>query len=570
MRFKFGFGLAAIAVIGLAVGLFVIPAHAAPPPILVDGRAAFYGYFQNNVDTGGEKVWLDGVHSTDINTFVALVRTRVAGGPGITSQQQVGAEFIIQTMRGGTVHAAATPAEIDDWEARVRYASAQGWIDWNPPVNGVLKNNFSYSINSYYQFPRTTADPRDYAGLYNDDAFFSESDTVPAIVFRNGGTFYYALKQLCANPLGSLPGLPGLPKVPAFNLTATLTGPTATNLSGVKYLEPGKTYTFDPGASNASSNASGQYTLSINNPSAANFTMGPPATLKWDESALGASGVRVRSIPVTVSAGAANGAGPFCFHSHVTPSDLAGGSVDSPSLCYMIYKVLKPVVIGQGSDVHAGSGLCGPSYTTPGSGYVNGQGDSKGEYVVSAGGLSTPFGSNGSSTSPTTSITDYLSLTLCRPNLVNVASAFVSLHPAEVTKPGGGSPYTLTLDALNALDLLYNNGVIYIPGDLVISPGGTEVVARKLTIYATGNITINSNIRLSGGDTARVDQPSLGLIAGNGINISGAATQVDAYMFSNVFINTCYTASTTCDNTLNVRGFLMSKTLQLRRIGPLN
>jgi len=238
-----------------------------------------------------------------------------------------------------------------------------------------------------------------------------------------------------------------------------------------------------------------------------------------------------------------------------------GLALDSSGNCVPVYK---PVVIGNGSDIHAGSGVCGLA-TNAGS--VIGQGDSKGEYVVTAQGGISNFGSNGTGTSSDASIASYQPITLCRPDLVTVANTFITRYPTEVIARTGGPFYTVTLDSLNAADLLTPKGVIYVTGDVIIS-GGTGIVGRKLTIYATGTITINSSIRLVSGSVARADQPSLGLIAGGDIKIAGAATQVDAYMFSNGNINTCYTAP--CDTTLNVRGFLMAKTLQLRRQGPPN
>jgi len=270
-------------------------------------------------------------------------------------------------------------------------------------------------------------------------------------------------------------------------------------------------------------------------------------------------------VNITIAAGTAD-ATVICFRTTLVPTGTDTVTTPFVEHCYPIYKVHKPVVIGNGSDIHAGSNKCGTTIPPP-AGSVIGQGDSKGEYVVSAQAGISNFGSNGTSTgsSNAASIASYLPVTLCRPDLVTVASTFVSKYPSAVTIPAGTSPYTLSLTYLNALDLAQNKGVIYIPGNVTIS-GGT--VSRKLTIYATGNITISSNIGLASGNSARADQPSLGLIAGGNIYIDSLATQVDAYMFSNGAINTCYTG--VCANTLNVRGFLMAKTLQLRRRGPLN
>lgn len=350
---------------------------------------------------------------------------------------------------------------------------------------------------------------------------------------------------------------------PRFTVNPDITGMPA-------FFKVGTTYTLSATGYNAGPDPSQPFNMKVTKTGGASYPVVTGTTSKTTTNSQLSTGLTF-SYNFFVTFDIANpppDGQMICFTNTVVPSNEKNATA-SLQRCAPFRRTFIPSVIGRGSDVHAGSGVCGPTYIPPASGFIKGQGDSKGEYVVSARTTVTSFGSNASSASPKTSIANYVPQTLCRPNLVNVASKFIGLHPSEVIKPAGVSPYTYSLDSLNALDLLNNKGVIYFPGNVTIS-GGTGIVSRKLTIYATGNITINSNIRLAGGTSVREDQPSLGLIAGGDINIAGAATQVDAYMFSNGVINTCYTAVATCNNTLNVRGFLMSKTLQLRRLGPLN
>ena len=347
--------------------------------------------------------------------------------------------------------------------------------------------------------------------------------------------------------------------------------PLLTSAAGAtgSIIEPGKSYNFRPGALNTSTGSSLPYNLNFDgNAASRTWTTaaisGVPKPYVSPISQLALGGNSSNSPPpgfdVAISPTTPEGT-VLCFSNSLTPTspDTASGTV---TLCYTVYIIHKPVVVGNGSDIHAGSGVCGLA-SNPGS--VIGQGDSKGEYVVSAQGGISNFGSNGTGTSSAASIASYQPVTLCRPNLVNVATTFYSQHPTDVTLVApSGLPYSL--DNLNLTDVAQGNkGVIYINGDVTIS-GGT--VSRKLTIFSTGTITISGNIALANSTAARNMQPSLGLIATNGINITGAAKQVDAYMFSNGTINTC--SAGPCNNTLGVRGFLMAKTLSLRRQGPPN
>ncbi len=345
----------------------------------------------------------------------------------------------------------------------------------------------------------------------------------------------------------------GLPP-PAFNLVATITGP-----STLTPLAPGQIVTITPGARNTTTATSNPYTLTtIYTPSPARAIAGVPPPPK-SEAALGSSASRTQAFTFTVPLNTSDGT-QLCFQSTVSPSTPTAGSSDSSlQICYLVYKVYKPSVVGNGSDVHAGSGVCGAPATA---GSIIGQGDSRGEYVVSAYGSVNTFGSNGSATSSAAKINGYTPQTLCRPNLAKVAQDYYAANPGGVLLRSYASA---SLDYMNTEALAISKDVIYFPGSVTIT-GGT--VGRRLTIYSGGTVTIAGDIKLGSNPELRANQPSLGIIAANGINILGAATQVDAYMFSDGDINTCSAGN--CANTLNVRGFLMAKSLLLHRWGPLN
>jgi len=188
------------------------------------------------------------------------------------------------------------------------------------------------------------------------------------------------------------------------------------------------------------------------------------------------------------------------------------------------------------------------------------------EYVVSANGTVSGYGSNNVPGGAAATIGNYSSI--CRPDLVATAKAFFqsSVSSTDYASLGGG-----TYDVGGAL---FNSMPGAATGIYIHNGGGNVVLhgtfTRKITIVMlTGDLIIDSNLRLGSTSKTATNVPSLGIIAANDININGAATQVDAYLFANGTINTCVEGNTpACLNTLNVNGFLMSKNLLFRRLGP--
>lgn len=154
------------------------------------------GYFYNAYDSSGLEVlppwggpsgcsgdgWaLPGWVDTP-NEFTNFIVCKLGGN----SQNHIGAAFIISTM-SGMRNSNPGAAEINEFRARVNYASSQGWINFNASVGCILPN-------TYYQ-----DGPRDVAA-------YGGCATGPgtAIVMYNGNGGYYVIKRFCANPLGNM------------------------------------------------------------------------------------------------------------------------------------------------------------------------------------------------------------------------------------------------------------------------------------------------------------------------------------------------------------------------------
>lgn len=198
----------------------------------VADRAARFGYFQNRYDPSGEDVILGGIHSNNATQFINDVLGHLHGP---CCRQRTGAEFIIHTMIGSAPnvrHRPPTQAQVDDWIRRVRFAEVTGRVNWN-----IIH---PYTVNSYFQDD------------WNDAGFFFASGADPSMVFYNpNGTVAYALRRICANPLGDTNGLPVPPPDFRFDGQSFIDGidrgnPAAPYVTGRKNLlvHPGDTVNF--------------------------------------------------------------------------------------------------------------------------------------------------------------------------------------------------------------------------------------------------------------------------------------------------------------------------------------
>ncbi|HYH75791.1 MAG TPA: hypothetical protein VD735_07595 [Candidatus Saccharimonadales bacterium] len=215
-----------------AIGAFLAgygasASFAAYPSGGIHGRGEHNGYFTNaNDDMGsevlrpvydGESIRPDVNDADSFITFIKHTKLDIDQNGSGDARDKTGAAFIIHTMLGSSTSARSRPptaAQIADWESRVRYLDSHGKVSW--------RINYSFTINSYWQ-------ATDGGGSNpNDDAFYDENGTKPAIVFRNmSNQVVYAIKWECANPVGT-GNLGPVPNTPEFNMygntTASING----------------------------------------------------------------------------------------------------------------------------------------------------------------------------------------------------------------------------------------------------------------------------------------------------------------------------------------------------------
>ncbi|MDB5179071.1 MAG: hypothetical protein JWN01_1014 [Patescibacteria group bacterium] len=260
------------------------------------------------------------------------------------------------------------------------------------------------------------------------------------------------------------------------------------------------------------------------------------------------------------------------FNEDVTPS---GGAPARSSISFNVASPHYPAIIGQSGDVHAGGGLCGPALINN-SNTIHGhsQSTSVGEYVVSASGSVSGFGSNNKPGGSAATLGNSGNLgnyyAICRPDLVSLATMYLN----------NGSPYT----SLNSISTFPNidvtnlaAGAYFVTGGYPPGPLDSQVVKlhgqfhNKITIVVlAGRVEVDGPLTLGTTSTIGANVPSMGIIAANDLLIDGAATQVDAYLFSNGTINTCKEGqAAACQNMLLVNGFLMARDISFRRLGPL-
>lgn len=181
----------------------------------VPDRNQLDGYFYAIHDTSGDDIFEGGFPDwvNNANAFISFLRGKLYNG---NPRDQIGAAFIIQTMRGeaGGWARGHPPNdwEMADWEAGVRYAESRGWIAWYA--------NFTYTGNSLWQ-GNNGGGPNP-----NDDAFYYENGTRISMVFRNSNGLAYAIKRDCGNPL-TYGYMPGLERNWTSSARSTVSGPAA-------------------------------------------------------------------------------------------------------------------------------------------------------------------------------------------------------------------------------------------------------------------------------------------------------------------------------------------------------
>jgi len=196
-RILFGISLLVAFVGGYsATTVFAFPAAG------VYGRGEYNGYITNTHDTAGVDVFNPSYNNGGVmeafpsyinsaGEFISFVEGKLSGN----NQEKSGAAFIIESMLSTPPTAIyrnrpPTAAQKTTWENIIKTAEAGGHIVW--------RTNFSFTINSYYQ-----GNIGGTSGT-NDDAFFDNSDTSAAMLFKDdSGNVKYAIKWQCANPVGN-------------------------------------------------------------------------------------------------------------------------------------------------------------------------------------------------------------------------------------------------------------------------------------------------------------------------------------------------------------------------------
>ncbi len=146
----------------------------------------------------------------DAQSFINFTLCKLGGN----TQEHVGAAFIISTMTG-MKNLNPGAAEINEFDARVKYAALQGWVNFNGS-DGCSQPNTFYQSNRH------------------DVAYYWGCATGPpdAIVFNTPNT-YYVIKRFCANPVGDMSPIPDNPQ---YNMSGRS---TVTNLtSGARGSNP--------------------------------------------------------------------------------------------------------------------------------------------------------------------------------------------------------------------------------------------------------------------------------------------------------------------------------------------
>lgn len=546
-----------------------------------------FGYFKNNLDLTGTKVFPEGISSTSHAQFINTITAHCRTGD---TQHQVGAEFIILTMLGynaGTPrtalgNCAASNAIYQKWVQTVQsYAvsnsGAPGTVDYSKVVFYECGE-----LNTYYQNSQQDVG---FFGANNNSG--PECDlNREMIIFTNDNGTTYRIKKNCANPVGDLS-----PLDQDFNIQLTASGsPAVISVGGtgtislsVRNLGPA---TSDPGVlqimypdtrvvpfCTPNCNDTNQSNLTAGGSTAKAFRTGSAipgvagTNWAWNVKALPKNGVTTGSLDFTISPTASTST-PLTFNLYYYAGNSAG-AVRTATVTFTLVSVRTPGFAGLNGDIHAGS-----CTGAAGNGYVKGSasGASFGQYVVSGTSLVSGLTSGGQ-----TAAGDKLKIGktgsykgVCQKDLVAIAVAGRSA--------GGYSTIGVT-GAVTHIVLTGNEeGVYYFDGpELAIrgsvgNPVSPGVARKPVTIVATtGSITIEGNIVLNNATNAPRSVPSLGILSAGPVRINPVATRVDAYIFTNDIINTCNAPAANCSTAqLVVNGFLMGRDITFGRLGLAN
>lgn len=555
-------------------------------PDTINSAAALESLYENYLARGSTTRY-------DYDSFGAAATIDImigATGPDVCLWYTSGASSTC-TWQAAVAYA-QNAAHLADWESRVNYYASNNWIRWlvnftiplgTPDMGHECSNDAGCGNGTYPPTP-LSADAQDV--VMTGDA--GETTNVQLVEFDDpvDGT-QFSLDHYCGNIVGYTTGL----QAPGFNVNPSLNSSTTT-------VQPGQTYQLTVGAFNTGPNSSLPGSLQIPlptdvaSPCAATCTgaatnmsdLSPPGTTtrylfnhcgctaiqgvsppywEWDTNPLTRGQPYQATLTFTVAANAQPN-DTITFTAYFYPAD-AADDISQTTLQFTVGTVRTPTVVGENADIHAGGGVCSQSQNS--SAFITTSPGSYGSYAVSAPGMISGMGSNGSPTDSSLQLGQgggYA--TVCRPDLYQSA---IDNPPTGAGTLTGGT-FDVGTDFNSGPNITIENGkaVAYVSGNVDLS--GTYHGSRPLTLVVTGDVTISGDISVSGG-SGRSDMPSIGIITNGTINIAPAATTVDAMLFSDNAINTCYTAAAPvppqCDDVLTVTGFLMAPNIQLLRLG---
>lgn len=571
-------------------------AKAAYPSNGVYGRGEFNGYRLNIDDHEGEAVlrqvyWGEAIRPSvngDVEDFISFIlntKLDIDNNGSSAGQDERGATFIIQTMIGAPVaerYNRPTTAQINEWKQRVRLADSKGWITW--------RTNYSYNINSLAQGYLSGPNP-------DDDAFYGESGTKPAILFRDGtGKVVYAIKWECANPVGvnDLPDQ-GLQDEPTFNynlnpqITAKVNG--AVPAGGL--AEEGDSVSFTYAVANTGPTASQSTTCTIYgrnvagsynkpaSPNASSIGYSPPST----------GCPRIFNVGTTTLTTETIASAPpnttICRSLFVNPNAY-GGVPEGTEVCVRV--VSKPYFKVYGGDVSAGGGIATApdtctnnnnaaisTWNKRGGGSYGGAGV---QYAAFALATITDFASaqaaGTSAAAPTGLSFANTSTNVTNGNFGGTFGSAPCITDYYALKPSStlslGASLTIGVSPLSSGDYS-RTGPAQITGGEV-NPGD------RMVLYIDGDVYISGNITYPGGWTYD-NIPSFKLVVRGDIFIGAGVTQLDGIYIAQPdatgggTIYTCSTGSTaiplsgsiysTCDTKLTVNGSFVAKNVELLR-----
>ncbi|HSX14518.1 MAG TPA: hypothetical protein VLE72_01220 [Candidatus Saccharimonadales bacterium] len=262
-----------------------------------------------------------------------------------------------------------------------------------------------------------------------------------------------------------------------------------------------------------------------------------------------------------------------------------------------IYSPEYPYLTTGAGDVHSGGDYpyfrvaCKVSSTDNVRGQ-SGAAVSKGDYVVSAGGLVTNFPGG-----PLGILTANRYSGVCRPDLIadpGIGAVSYSSTKPTVTFNGNASDLSKDTNNIKNLDQWLTDPntpdgiLIHVTGNATITTSPLTL-SNRVTLWADGNVTLAGNV-FESTTTARpaLQLASFGVIAGGNINIGQLVTQIQGFLYSQKQTTTCTDNNGTpyvdgavgspqhrdllsnCQRTLFLYGLMSSQTFDFNRVGDRN